>query len=96
MTPRAPQMVYAGKKVSPLRGDAYINLIHREDAASLVFAVLQSKSKGQMYLGTDGHPIMRCELNGHCEFTGAGGPLGKKLNGAWTRTQLDWNPAKRH
>lgn len=91
-----PQMVYAAKKVSPLRGDAWINLIHRDDAASLVSTVLHSKKKGQTYLGTDGHPLLRCQLNAHCEFTGSTGPLGKKLNGKWTCKQLNWAPTKRH
>lgn len=52
---------------SPLVGDpaALLNLIHVEDAASLLRAITQAEQPGRIELGCDGHPIPRQDYYTH-------------------------------
>jgi len=92
-----PQLSYRRLVESPLRGDAWINLIHYDDAAGLVGKVLQSPLAPRIYLGCDDVPIKRetiAQLGPppHCIFRGSDGPLGRKCNNTETRSALDWEP----
>jgi len=48
---------------SPLIGDpqALLNLIHVDDAASLLMAMMQAAEPGRIELGCDGHPVPRLD-----------------------------------
>ncbi len=52
---------------APLIGnpDALLNLIHVEDAAGLLLALMRTAQPGRMELGCDGHPIPRIEYYTH-------------------------------
>lgn len=91
------------KGIVEARPDHILNLIHYEDAASLSVAILKKKFRGQILLGCDNHPLSRQEImdlvnksgkfkNKFEAFTGADGPLGKKLNNSKTRQQIEWEP----
>ncbi|KAI4332069.1 hypothetical protein L6164_017008 [Bauhinia variegata] len=83
------------------RPDHVLNLIHYEDAASLVVAILKKKFRGQIFLGCDNHPLSRQELmdlinksgkfhKKFDKFTGTDDPLGKRLNNTRTRQLVGW------
>ena len=81
-----------------------VNLLHYDDAASLVVAALTQGSKGAVYLGCDNNPRTRqaladaagAVLGGKCKFTGGAdspGGSGRAMNNAWTREALGgWEP----
>lgn len=43
----------------PGSADAWLNLLHVEDAAGLIFAIMQSDSAAEVELGCDGNPVKR-------------------------------------
>lgn len=81
-----------------------MNLIHYDDAASLVVDALRHGSKGATYLGCDSVPRTRqaladaagAALGGGCVFTGdssSEGGSGRAMDNAWTRQALGgWTP----
>mmetsp|Transcript_9357 Transcript_9357/g.14034 ORF Transcript_9357/g.14034 Transcript_9357/m.14034 type:complete len:352 (-) Transcript_9357:253-1308(-) len=87
--------------------EGLINLIHYDDAASLVMTALKAgkKSEGQIFLGSDDKPMSRQEI---CEaamrhpsysarfqmptFTGIVGSKGKRYDSKFTRDRLSWQP----
>ena len=81
-----------------------MNLIHYDDAASLVVAALTNGSKSTVYLGCDNNPRTRqaladaagAAMGGECKFTGgpdSPGGSGRAMNNAWTREALGgWEP----
>ncbi|KAH7856753.1 hypothetical protein Vadar_005159 [Vaccinium darrowii] len=80
-----------------------LNLIHYEDAASLLVAIMKKKLRGRIFLGCDNHPLSRQEVMALVNksgkftqkfegFTGTNDPLGKKLNNAKTRKEIGWEP----
>jgi len=100
---RGPHRVYFHTAESSLRPDGLINLIHYDDAANLCLAALTLGQPLTTYLGSDQAPLTRtdlvertrtCGLFGPHElgeptrFTGQGGPLGKRLDGRWSRHEL--------
>eukprot|EP00899_Mesostigma_viride_P012024 jgi/Mesvir1/20822/Mv07920-RA.1 len=93
----------AGKVNS--RGDAWLNLIHYDDAASLVAAALKAHRRSDVFLGVDDAPLtrehmmqltMKSGLFGDeanfCGFLGHDGPLGRRMSNTWTRKELGWAP----
>lgn len=74
----------AGEPLSG-RGDAWLNLIHVDDAASAVLACEQRGRAGETYLATDDQPIRREEYYGE---------LARRV-GAPPPVFLDGEPAKR-
>jgi len=54
----------AGAREIPGDGEAFLNLIHRDDACAAIWAVLSSSSEipGRIYNLSDGHPVPRKEL----------------------------------
>ncbi|CAI5535438.1 unnamed protein product [Closterium sp. Naga37s-1] len=85
------------------RPDHILNLISYEDAASLSATILAARSRGQIFMGCDNHPLSRQELmdltvrSGRFEgefkgFTGTEGPLGKRMCNDATRAALGWEP----
>jgi len=103
---RGPHQVYLRRESSPRGPDGLINLIHYDDAATLVIAALTRGVPGTVYLGCDNHPITREDLLAAtlasprfrgsgaigCRFEGATGQPGKTCDGGWTRIQLGWEP----
>ena len=83
-----------------------INLIHYDDAASLVLAaLLDPTTKGQLYLASDGLPISRigicqaalkCPDYKDCSVPDFGGDSslvdGKKYDPSKVKSQLNWSP----
>jgi nucleoside-diphosphate-sugar epimerase len=47
------------------RGDAWLNLIHGDDAADLAIAALRQGRDGAVYLGVDSEPVRRRDFYGH-------------------------------
>jgi nucleoside-diphosphate-sugar epimerase len=102
---RGPHRVFLRQGRSPRRGDGLLNLIHYDDAAELCRLALERGEAGAVYLGNDDRPITRRELveaaalsgrfEGGCVFTGTGGPLGRRCDGAATRRRLGWEPRHR-
>ena len=99
---RGPHRSYLNTALSALEAEGLINLIHYEDAASLVVAALTKGTEGMVYLGTDGSALSRVELArlaaGHfnstrqIEFTGKEPSLGKRCKNERTRKLLNWTP----
>ncbi len=96
-----PHLHYLANETSELRGDAWINLIHYDDAATLVLATLLGKYPSIAFLGCDDAPISRQELTAAyskgtkqraCVFLGKDGPLGKRCDNTFTRDTLHWRP----
>lgn len=92
---KGPQVVYGRGGASPARGDAWLNLIHYNDAASLTASILEKQLKG-VYLGTDDSPLTRRQL---VQITGADFKfldeeigLGKRCTNQTTRDAADWVP----
>ena len=54
----------AGNRELPGNGEAFLNLIHRDDACSAIWGVLHSPSEvsGRIYNVSDGQPVRRKEL----------------------------------
>ncbi|XP_038971045.1 uncharacterized protein LOC120104256 [Phoenix dactylifera] len=80
--------------------DHILNLIHYEEAASLLITVMQNKFRGRIFLGCDNHPLSRQEIidflnqSGQFNkklqgFTGTDGPLGKRMDNSKTLRQTD-------
>lgn len=101
---RGPHRVYFHTAESSLRPDGLINLIHYDDAANLCLAALTLGQPLATYLGSDQAPLTRTalvertracglfephELGEPTRFTGQGGPLGKRLDGRWSRQELN-------
>ncbi|KAJ6802760.1 uncharacterized protein M6B38_191415 [Iris pallida] len=91
------------KGVVPLRPDHILNLIHYEDAASLVIAIMKQQFHGRIFLGCDNHPLSRQEIMDCVKrsgkfskefqaFTGTDDPLGKRMNNSKTRAEIAWEP----
>ncbi|CAL5395633.1 unnamed protein product [Camellia sinensis] len=100
---RGAHMYWLKKGIVDARPDHILNLIHYEDAASLLVAILKKKPQGQIFLGCDNHPLSRQEVmdlvnkSGKYSqkfegFAGTNDPLGKKLNNEKTRKELGWKP----
>uniref|UniRef100_A0A7C9E6R5 NAD-dependent epimerase/dehydratase domain-containing protein n=2 Tax=Opuntia streptacantha TaxID=393608 RepID=A0A7C9E6R5_OPUST len=96
-------MYWLKQMASELRPDHMTNQIHYEDAASLAVAILKKNLRGRVFLGCDNHPLSRQEImelvnksgkfSGKFEgFTGATGPLGKRLNNSRTCEEIGWEP----
>jgi len=89
------------------RPDALVNLVHYDDAATLVLKALEAdgaKVAGKVLLAADCVPISRYEI---CEaakrdpayaekdipdFTSNEGPRGKRYDNSYTRELLHWKP----
>lgn len=94
-----PHRVFLNKETSDLRGDAWINLIHYDDAAKLCLKILD-KGETTTFLGCDSTPLTRQELSRlagkltagapACQFLGIAGPLGKRCDNSFTRNVLHW------
>lgn len=55
--------------------DSWLNLVHVDDAASVVCAVAAMASPGPLYVVSDGHPILRRDWYGHlARLTGSPQP----------------------
>ncbi|CAL5213886.1 unnamed protein product [Lathyrus oleraceus] len=100
---RGAHNYYLEKGVVDSRPDHILNLIHYEDAASLLVAILKKKFRGQIFLGCDNHPLSRQEMmdlvnrsgkfsKKFDKFSATDGPLGKKLNNTRTRREVGWEP----
>jgi nucleoside-diphosphate-sugar epimerase len=80
------QAVHGG---APLVGDpeAWLNLIHGDDAADLMLAVMSCQEPGEIELGSDGWPVRRVEYyNDLAKFLGA--PPPRVLDPAAASAQL--------
>ena len=84
-------------------GGYTVNLIHYEDAAALVHAVLQASPRSEVFLGCDNAPVTfqdmmdaiqaSGELPGVVTFTGKeSAAKGKRMNNNKTRERLGWAP----
>ncbi len=51
-----------GSREMPGRGDSFLNLIHRDDAAEALLAVLRSPTARGIFNCSDGHPATRAEI----------------------------------
>ncbi|XP_058731246.1 uncharacterized protein LOC131603022 [Vicia villosa] len=100
---RGAHNYYLEKGVVDSRPDHILNLIHYEDAASLLVAILKKKFRKQIFLGCDNHPLSRQEMmdlvnrsgkfsKKFDKFSVTDGPLGKKLNNTRTRQEVSWEP----
>ncbi|KAL2335694.1 hypothetical protein Fmac_016907 [Flemingia macrophylla] len=78
-------------------------MLPHQDAASLTVAILKKKFRGQIFLGSDNHPLSRQEMmdlvnksgkfnKKFDKFIGTDGPLGKRLNNTKTRQVVGWEP----
>ncbi|MBX3443447.1 MAG: SDR family oxidoreductase [Planctomyces sp.] len=90
----------------PGRGDAWLNLIHAEDAARLAIRCAERGRAGRTYLGSDQEPVRREEFYRQlAELAGAPPPafdpdadgargsargLNKRCNGSRTRDELEF------
>ncbi|KAK2383816.1 hypothetical protein QL285_071233 [Trifolium repens] len=100
---RGAHNYYLEKGIVDSRPDHILNLIHYEDAASLLVAILNKKFRKRIFLGCDNHPLSRQEMmdlvNGSGKFSkhfdkfnATDGPLGKRLNNTRTRQEVGWEP----
>lgn len=99
---RGPQTVYLQANRLTGRADAWLNLIHEEDAARLIvklgFAEMDADldSWPRIYVGVDGEPLTRAQfasiLHASVTFEGSEGGLGKRCSAARTRHWLRWQP----
>ncbi|KAK2383819.1 hypothetical protein QL285_071236 [Trifolium repens] len=100
---RGAHNYYLEKGIVDSRPDHILNLIHYEDAASLLVAILNKKFRKRIFLGCDNHPLSRQEMmdlvNGSGKFSkhfdkfnATDGPLGKRLNNTGTRQEVGWEP----
>jgi len=89
------------------RPDGLINMVHYDDAASLVVAVLGTfpgQGAGQTFLGNDDAVLTREEIVAAArqhpdyrdappvEFGPKEGPLGRRYDNSWTRNMTGWVP----
>jgi nucleoside-diphosphate-sugar epimerase len=75
------------RKPLPGRGDAWLNLIHVDDAARLAIQAALVGSGGAIYLGSDELPVRRCEFYSClAELVEAPVPDFDESDGAGTRT----------
>ena len=70
--------------------DAWLNLIHVDDAAELLLAVMSAKSPGRIELGSDGTPVQRIEYYNHLAKR-VGAPAVRVLDDFAAATQLGLN-----
>ncbi|WJX46852.1 hypothetical protein P8452_33602 [Trifolium repens] len=100
---RGAHNYYLEKGIVDSRPDHILNLIHYEDAASLLVEILKKKFRKRIFLGCDNHPLSRQEMmdlvNGSGKFSkhfdkfnATDGPLGKRLNNTRTRQEVGWEP----
>lgn len=107
---RGAHVIYLRDEVKTLKGhgNSFLNLIHYEDAASLVIAALEKGPDGvegrRLFLGADSSPIMRAEVceaamehplfkDGSIpEFDGEGPVIVKAYDNGETRRTLGWTP----
>ncbi|CAI8617719.1 unnamed protein product [Vicia faba] len=100
---RGAHNYYLEKGIVDSRPDHILNLIHYEDAASLLVEILKKKFRKQIFLGCDNHPLSRQEMmdlvnrsskfsKKFDKFSVTDGPLGKKLNNTRTRQEVGWEP----
>ncbi|CAJ2677831.1 unnamed protein product [Trifolium pratense] len=100
---RGAHNYYLEKGIVDSRPDHILNLIHYEDAASLLVAILKKKFRKQIFLGCDNHPLSRQEMmdlvnrsgkfsKHFSKFNVTDGPLGKRLNNTRTRQEVGWEP----
>ncbi|XP_004504648.1 uncharacterized protein [Cicer arietinum] len=100
---RGAHNYYLEKGVVESRPDHILNLIHYEDAASLLVAILKKKFHKRIFLGCDNHPLSRQEMmdlvnrsgkfsKSFDKFSVTDGPLGKRLNNTRTRQEAGWEP----
>lgn len=89
-------------RLIPGRASAWLNLIHRQDAADLLCRVAASEQAATVELGSDGQPMRRSEYYGFlAELLGAPAPrfeslddgdAGKRVNPVSTWQRLGWHP----
>lgn len=100
---RGAHNYYLEKGIVDSRPDHILNLIHYEDAASLLVAILKKKFRKQIFLGCDNHTLSRQEMmdlvnrsgkfsKKFDKFNVTDGPLGKRLNNTRTRQEVGWEP----
>ncbi|XP_058203265.1 uncharacterized protein LOC131317706 isoform X3 [Rhododendron vialii] len=100
---RGAHVYWLRKGTVDTRPDHILNLIHYEDAASLLVAIMKKKLRGRIFLGCDNHPLSRQEVMDLIKksgkfsqkfegFTGTNDPLGKKLNNEKTCKEIGWEP----
>jgi nucleoside-diphosphate-sugar epimerase len=85
----------AVREGSPLLGnpEALLNLIHVDDAVSLLLAMTHSKSTGRIELGCDGHPIPRLEYYTYlANMIGVAPPI--PMDSQTAAARLGLNPAR--
>ncbi len=70
--------------------DAWLNLVHVDDAAELLLAVMSAKSPGRIELGSDGTPVQRIEYYNHLAKR-VGAPAVRVLDDVAAATQLGLN-----
>lgn len=88
--------------VLPGAADAWLNLVHRDDAAELLASVATHPAAHAIELGTDGTPLRRREYYGFlASLIGAapprfeqetGGEPGKRIDASGTATRLGFRP----
>ncbi|KAI4997156.1 hypothetical protein ZWY2020_052498 [Hordeum vulgare] len=100
---QGPHVFWLSKGTVDARPDLIISMIHYEDAASLGIAIMKRRLRGRVFVGCDNQPLSRQEImdrvnrsgkfDGKFEgFTGADGPLGKKMDNSKTRAEIGWEP----
>eukprot|EP00245_Coleochaete_scutata_P006790 TRINITY_DN21576_c0_g1_i1.p1 TRINITY_DN21576_c0_g1~~TRINITY_DN21576_c0_g1_i1.p1 ORF type:complete len:372 (-),score=60.71 TRINITY_DN21576_c0_g1_i1:189-1304(-) len=100
---RGAHTFWLAKGTVPATPDSYLNLIHYEDAATLAKAILLARTRGQIFMGCDNHPVTRKEVmdatvkSGKFEgtfdgFTGTEGDMGKRMCNDATRAAVGWHP----
>lgn len=111
---RGPHTFFIKMGEVPRYGGYVVNMLHYEDAARMAFAILKGQGKpdgenfrGQIFVGTDGHPLTFQDMTDACfasglfgdgsvKFTGtpeSGGGKGKVVDNEYSKQQLGgWKP----
>ncbi|XP_020397422.1 uncharacterized isoform X1 [Zea mays] len=100
---RGPHVYWLSKGTLDVRPDHILNLIHYEDAASLVISIMKKRLRSCIFVGCDNEPLSRLEIMDRVNrsrkfdtqfhgFTGTDGPLGKRMDNSKTRAKLGWQP----
>lgn len=104
---RGPHSYWLRNGTVDSNADGVVNMLHYEDAASVIIAAIKSDLRNQIYLACDDKAETRSEI---CEsalasklyptatmpkFTSLFGLKGKICNSSWTRSTLQWKPKYR-
>uniref|UniRef100_A0A7S3BNN5 NAD-dependent epimerase/dehydratase domain-containing protein n=1 Tax=Prasinoderma singulare TaxID=676789 RepID=A0A7S3BNN5_9VIRI len=108
---RGAHMFYLKQGEVKGRGDALLNLIHYDDAASLVVETLLNGGRCRRYMGVDSSPVSKADVvdatlrsgrfddmapEGGVKFASEGvGPTGRRMDNVRTRKMLSWAPRHR-